>query len=406
MSSLLSVFASWRIAIVLALGFSSGIPLALTSSTLQAWMADQKIDLTIIGLFSLVGMPYGLKFLWAPLMDRFVPPFLGRRRGWMIVCQLGLVATICAIAFSNPAVSPLLIGVLAFAIAFFSASQDIVLDAYRIEILKKEEYGAGSGIYTMGYRIAMITSGAGALILADHISWKLVYLIMASTLILGISITLFVPEPKVEAVPPKTLKDAVFLPFIEYFKRKGAIEMLLFMILYKLDVALTLALTTPFMLGLGFTKTDIGAVTKGFGVAATIVGALIGGALMARLTMKRSLWIFGISQALSGLSFMLLARLGHDYPMMVTAIAVENVCSGLGIAAFSAFMMSLCEKRFTATQYALLSSFMALTRYVAGAPSGFLVKGLGWEGYFLLCAFAGIPGLLLLTRYDKWTLPR
>ncbi|MEW6056428.1 MAG: AmpG family muropeptide MFS transporter [Bdellovibrionota bacterium] len=405
MKSILHVFASWKMAAILLLGFSCGIPLALTFATLQAWMASEKVDLTVIGVFSLVGMPYALKFLWAPLMDRYVPPFLGRRRGWMLITQIGLVIGIAAMAFSSPSQNPAMVATLAVIVAFFSASQDIVVDAYKTEILTKDEFGVGSGLYVMGYRIAMITSGAVALIMADHLPWKTVYLVMAAIMATGVLTSVLAPEPQIEEKPPRTLTDAVVLPFIEFFKRKGAIEVLIFMILYKLDVALTLAMITPFMLDIGFSKTDIGAVTKGFGMVSVIAGTLVGGTLMVKLKMERSLWIFGITQAASGLAFMWLAHLGHNYPAMVAAVAIENFCSGMGIAAFSAFMMSLCDKRFTATQYALLSSFMSLSRYVAGAPSGYLAKTLGWEYYFLVCVLVGIPGLLLLMRYKKWSIP-
>ncbi len=396
------VFASWRMAVVLLTGFSAGIPLGLTGGTLQAWMASVGVDLTVIGIFSLVGLPYALKFLWSPLMDRYTFPFLGRRRSWILIAQVALVFGIAAMAFTDPVATPLLMAVLAFCVAFFSASQDIAVDAYRTEILKVEELGAGAGLYIMGYRIAMVISGAVALILSDHLPWTAVYLIMAATMFIGIVAVLFAPEPQVAVKPPRTLREAVFLPFIEYFRRRGAFEMLGFILLYKIDVAMALAMTTPFMLELGFTKTDIGAVTKAFGLVATIFGTLAGGALMTRWGIKRSLWVFGFTQALSGLSFIMLARLGHNYPMMVTAITVENVCSGLATAAFAAFIMSICDKRYTATQYALLTSFMALTRVLVGTPTGWIAKTTGWEIYFVISTLIAIPGLLLLTRFDRW----
>ena len=402
MNSLLRVFASWRMAIVLFHGFSAGIPLALTLGTLQAWMATEKVDLTVIGIFSLVGLPYTLKFVWSPIMDRFVPPFLGRRRGWILLAQLALVATISAMAFCNPVKAPGVLAIIAVLVAFSSASQDIVIDAYRTEILDQKEYGAGAGVYIMGYRIGMLISGALALIIADHLPWRAVYLIMASTMFIGVVATLLAPEPNVEAKPPASLTEAVVHPFVEYFKRRGAFEMLIFIIIYNLDVVVATALTTPFMLELGFTKTDIGAVTKGFGLVATIVGTLAGGAAMTKFGIKKSLWMFGIFQGVSGFSFYMLAKLGHNYPMMVTAIAVENVCSGLGTAAFAAFIMSLCDKRFTATQYALLTSLMALSRVFVGAPTGYLAKNVGWEMYFIISIFIAVPGLLLLTRYNTW----
>ena len=405
MKSVLSVFRSPRLFWVLLLGFSSGIPLALTGTTLQAWMATEKIDLTIIGVFSLVGLPYSVKYLWAPVMDRFIPPFLGRRRGWMLVTQLGLVLAIAAMAFSDPAGATTLFAVLAFLVAFVSASQDIVVDAYRTEVLEPVELGPGAGVHIMGYRIAMLTSGAIALILADRLPWKTVYLLMAGSLLVGAVASILSPEPALKEKPPASLKEAVVEPFIEFLSRPGAVGILLFVILYKLDVVMATALTTPFMLELGFSKTDIGAVTKGLGMAATIVGTLAGGAVVARVGMKASLWIFGILQSVSTLAFLVLARLGHHYPAMVAAIGLENLCSGMGTAAYAAFLMSLCNKRFTATQYAILTSLMALTRVLVGAPTGYLAKAYGWEVYFLVSMFAAIPGLLLLLQYSRWTSP-
>jgi len=402
MSAILAAFSSRRIFFVLLLGFSSGIPLALTGTTLQAWMASEGVDLAVIGVFSLVGLPYAVKYLWAPVMDRFVPPFLGRRRGWMLVTQAALALAVGAMAFSEPKAAPGLLAALSLLVAFFSASQDIVVDAWRTEVLSPEELGPGAGVHILGYRVAMLTSGAIALILADRIPWRLVYLLMAGSLAVGIAASLLAPEPEIQGKPPRTLKEAVVDPFIEFFARPGAVLILLFVVFYKLDVVMALALNTPFLLELGFTKTDIGAVTKGLGMAATIVGTLAGGAVVARSGMKASLWIFGVLQSVSTLSFLVLARLGHHYPMMVAAIGIENLCSGMGTAAYAAFLMSLCDKRFTATQYALLTSLMAVTRVVAGAPSGVLAKAYGWETYFLVSALAAIPGLLLLLRYDQW----
>lgn len=406
MKNLLQIFFHKRMLIIFLMGFSSGIPLALTGATLQAWMATEKVDLTVIGIFSLVGIPYTLKFLWSPLMDRFSFPFLGRRRGWMFVSQSLLVLTILLMGMTNPVTETFQMALLALVVAFFSASQDIVVDAYRAEALEKEELGAGAAIYIFGYRLAMLTSGALALILADHLPWQSVYMIMALCMVVGLLASWFAEERKVNANEvPKTLTDAVVKPFVEYFKRSGAFEMLLFIFLFKLGDVMTSALSTPFMIELGFTKTDIGAVNKGFGLVSTILGALLGGALMTKLGQKKSLWIFGGLQAVSNLCFAVLAHMGHHYPAMVTAIAVENLSGGMGTAAYAAFIMSLCDKRFTATQYALLSSLMALTRVFAAAPTGYLVKAVGWEPYFVICTFAAIPGLLFLLRYDKWTQP-
>ncbi len=402
MKSIFHVFASYKMLIVLILGFASGLPLALTASVLQAWMKTENIDIGTIGLFSLVGLPYSLKFIWSPIMDRYVPPLLGRRRGWILLTQIGLIITIIALGYSDPKLTPQYIAFFAVCVAFFSASQDIAIDAYRIEVLDENELGAGASVNVMGYRIAMIVSGSLALILSDHIPMSSVYLLMAACMFLGVIASLFGPEPKDQVAAPKTLAEAVYKPFTEFFSRAGAVEMLIFILIYKLDVAFAMALTTPFMMDLGFTKSDIGYVLKGAGIFATIGGTLLGGALLSKWGIKKSLWIFGIIQAVSGFTFFLLAKIGHNYPMMITAVCVENICSGLATAAFTAFMMNLCDKRFTATQFALLTSFMAITRTLVQTPSGFIMKSLGWEMYFIVSILISIPGLLLLTRYNKW----
>lgn len=396
---------SLRLIAILLLGFSSGLPVGLTSSTLQAWMQNEGVDLSVIGLFSLIGMPYALKFLWAPLMDRFVPPFLGRRRGWLLVTQVALVAAIAALGYSNPRERLFMTGVIALLVAFFSASQDIVCDAYKTDVLEPKEAGPGSAVQITGYRVAMIFSASVSLILADHLPWSTVYLIMAGAMAIGIVTSLLAPEPRIAPQVPKTLGEAVVKPFVEFFRRRGAFEVISFTLLYKLDAVLTIALQTVFMLELGFSKTDIGVVTKGFGLGATLAGTMIGGALMARIALKPALWIFGVTQALAGLSFMTLALVGHSYPMMVAAIAIENFCSGMGNSAYAAFIMSQCDRRFTATQYALLSSLMAVTRNVLSAPAGFMAKSMGWPTYYLACVLVSVPALLLLLRYDRWTRP-
>lgn len=402
MKTIFNVFASFKMFIVVLLGFASGLPLGLTGGTLQAWMKTENIDLGTIGLFSLVGLPYTLKFIWSPFMDRYVPPLLGRRRGWMLLTQIGLIIAIIALGFSDPKLTPQYIAFFAVCVAFFSASQDIAIDAYRTEVLSEEELGAGAGVYILGYRIAMLVSGGVALILADHFSWSQVYIIMAACMLLGLIASTLGPEPVVNEAPPKTLGEAVYKPFVEFFKRAGAVEMLIFILIYKLDVAFAMAFTTPFMMDLGFTKTEIGTVLKGAGLLATIGGTLVGGALMTKWSIKKSLWIFGVLQGISGITFYFLAHAGHSYPLMWSAIIIENICSGLGTSAFAAFMMSICDKRYTATQYALLTSFMAMTRILVQTPSGFIQQKVGWEMYFIISILISIPGLILLTRFDKW----
>jgi PAT family beta-lactamase induction signal transducer AmpG len=389
--------------VVLLLGFSSGVPLALVTGTLQAWMASAKVDLTVIGVFSLVGLPYTLKFLWAPLMDRYIPPFLGRRRGWMLMSQITLILGLIFMSTCDPTQAPATLAFLALCVAFSSASQDIVIDAYKTELLKPSEFGLGAATANLGYRLSMLFSGAFALILSDQISWHAIYLLMAASIGVGVLTSVLAPEPLASVAAPKSLTEAVIQPFLDFFKRKKALDLIAFIILYKLDVVVAVALMTPFMMELGFTKTDIGAVTKGFGLVATLVGTFFGGIWLSRLGIHASLWIFGILQGISGLCFYILANLGHHYPMMVITIAAENFFSGMGNAAYAAFLMSLCNPRFTATQFALLTSLMALTRTLAGAPTGWLAKTVGWNHYFLISMLLMIPGLLLLTRFKAWT---
>jgi PAT family beta-lactamase induction signal transducer AmpG len=402
----MSVYWNRRMLTVLLLGFSSGFPFALTGSTLQAWLTDAKVDIKTIGLLGMVAVPYAFKFAWAPLMDRFVPPFLGRRRGWAIVTQLGLIAGLVGMSLCDPTVSALHIAYLALVVAFFSASQDIVIDAYRTDIVTSgAEVGPGAAFYTSGYRVAMLASGAGALALADHMSWQQVYLVMAGAMLVGVIATLSAPEPKIPPSAPKTLRDAIVNPLMEFFKRPAAWEILLFLFLYKIDVFLATALQTTFLKQTGFTNTEIAYVSKGLGFAAALLGTLVGGTFMVKLGLRRALWSFGIFQGVAGLSFALLASLGRNYPAMAGAITAENFCAGLGTAAYSAFMMSICDKRFTATQYALFTGFMALARSLAVAPSGYIQESVGWTTYFIIATVIMVPGLLMLTRYSRWGLP-
>ncbi len=405
------IYLSKRMFLMLLLGFSSGMPLALTGSTLSAWMVAEGVDLQTIGIFALAGLPYAFKFVWSPLMDRFVPPFLGRRRGWILITQVALIVSISFLGFFNPASQPLLTAFLALAIAFFSASQDIVLDAYRTELLSPEERGAGSGVWIMGYRIAILVSGAAALIISDHLPWRSVYLIMGLFMTIGCAAALLAPEPseatsgRPTASAPKSLSEAIVLPFIEFFKRPGALEILLFVILYKIGDVAAAQMTTPYILQhIGFSRTELGAIFKGFGMAATIIGTLVGGAFMSRWSMKRSLFVFGVLQGISTFVFILLEFSGRQIWALSVVIGVENFCGGMGTAAYIALMMSLCNTRFTATQYALLSSLMAVSRYITAAPTGYIAAASGWIWFFTICTAASIPALLLLLRYDRWAI--
>jgi PAT family beta-lactamase induction signal transducer AmpG len=393
---------SGRMLVMLATGFSSGLPLLLTGSTLQAWLTDEKIDLRAIGLFALVGLPYTLKFLWSPFLDRYVPRFLGRRRGWMLVIQLLLAIAILSLGTLHPAQHPWLVAALAVGVTFFSASQDVVLDAYRREALPDRELGLGTSIFISGYRLGMLVAGALALAFADRMPWRSVYLIMALCMVAGIVTTLICPEPKVEAPPPRSLQEAVVEPFLEFFRRPEALWILAFILFYKLGDQMASALTTPFVLALGFTKTELAALAKVFGMGAMIAGGIVGGVLMLRLGIKRSLWLFGFAQVAGILTFAGLASAGKVYWLLATTIVAENFAFGMGGAAYAAYMASATNKRFTATQYALFSSVVGVVRVFTAAPSGYIATMLGWTGYFVFCAVAAIPGLVLLLRVAPW----
>ena len=388
--------------VALVMGFACGLPLLLTITVLQAWMKEQGVDLTVIGMISLVGLPYTLKFLWAPVMDRFTLPFLGRRRGWLLVAQAALMVSISGLGFTDPGKNPWMMAVAAFLVTFFSASQDIVVDAYRREDLPDQELGMGSSLYVNGYRVGMLLASGGGLIMADHMPFFMVYQIMAACMLPGVVTTLLAPEPKIDVGTPESMKQAVVDPLIEYFSRRGAVWILAFILFYKIGDTMASAMTIPFYLDIGFSKTQIGAVVKLFGFWATMAGTLIGGMIMLRLEINRSLWIFGFLQAVSTAGFAVLARVGNSLPLLSTVIAFENLSSGMGTAAFIAFMASITHKKFTATQYALLSSLMGIPRVMASAPTGFFAKNMGWESFFIACTLVAAPGMLLLFKFAPW----
>jgi PAT family beta-lactamase induction signal transducer AmpG len=388
--------------VAFVMGFSAGLPLLLTMGVLQAWMKEKGIDLTWIGMITLVQLPYTWKFIWAPILDRYTLPFLGRRRGWLLMAQLSLVIAIVALGYSDPVEHVTMMIVAAVLVAFFSATQDIVIDAYRREDLPDEELGLGSSMYIYGYRLGMLLASGGGLIMADHMPFSSVYMIMAACMLPGILTTLLTPEPEVAAGTPQTMKEAVINPLVEYFSRNNAIWILIFILLYKIGDTMASAITTPFYLDIGFTKTDIGAVVKVFGTGATLGGAFLGGIILLKLGINRSLWIFGVLQALSTACFALLARIGYSIPALSGVIAFENLSSGMGTAAFVAFMASITNKKFTATQYALLTSLIGIPRAVASSVTGFMAKGIGWEAFFIFCALVAIPGMLMLVKFAPW----
>jgi PAT family beta-lactamase induction signal transducer AmpG len=433
--SLLRVFQSRKMAAILLLGFSSGLPFALTDDTFRAWMTRAQLDLSTIGWFSLVTLPYSLKFLWSPFLDRFVPPVLGRRRGWMALSQVGLFVVILAIAFQmamivNQEASPRslslqLLALTALGIAFLSATQDIAIDAYRADALKPREMGAGASLTILGYRIALLLTGWIAFNLADRLTWHWVYGLMAFLMLVGLFVSFWAPEPIHRDRPPETLEQAVVQPFLEFFRRKGwqhALLTLLFIILFKLGDAMVAKMAVPFLggKGLGFADATIGNIRQGMGLIATIVGTLAGGAFLSQLGINRSLWVFGGLQAISNLGYFALAVVGKSYLALVLAVNLENFCGGLGTAGFLGFLMSLCNPRFSATQFALLSSLMAVGRdFLAGPASGELAQRLtqaplqstpilagavqpGWALFFLITLAAAVPGLALLPFFAPW----
>lgn len=384
------------------MGFGSGLPLLLTGSVLQAWLKDGGIDLTRIGLFALVGLPYTLKFLWSPLFDRFAILGLGRRRGWLLVTQVAAAASLLALSAANPTPDNLAaVSIAALLVAFFSASQDIVVDAYRRESLTDLELGLGSAMYVNGYRIGMLAAGGGGLILADWLSFEQMYRLLALAMAACIVVTLRVSEPASPLGKPRTLHDAVVLPFKDYFSRDGAWLALAFILLYKLGDTMASAMTTPFYLELGYSKTEIGAIVKLFGFWATLAGAMLGGIWILRIGLNRALWVFGIGQLLSTFGFVTLVMFAPSPVALAAVIAFENLTGGLGTAAFVGFMGALTDRRFTATQYALLSSLMGVPRVLASAPTGWLAEQLGWIVFFALCALIAIPGLLLLRSMGR-----
>jgi PAT family beta-lactamase induction signal transducer AmpG len=398
------VYLGRRVAPQLMLGFASGLPLALTSGTLQAWATVENVSLQSIGFLTLVGSAYTLKFLWSPLVDRYAPPLLGRRRGWMLLTQFALGLAIMGMGVLSPGSALLPLAFLAVLVAFLSATQDIAFDAYSTDVLHKDERGAGAAIKVLGYRLAMIVSGGLALILADGwLGWGHTYVLMGAVMLACMAATLWAPEPEAPSVAPRSLAQAVIEPFGEFFSRRGAVSVLLLIVLYKLGDAFAGALSTTFLIrGAGYTATEVGTVNKVLGLVATIVGALAGGSIMSRWGLYRSLMAFGILQGISNLGYWLISVSPRHVWLMASGVGVENLCGGLGTAAFVGLLMSLCRAEFSATQFALLSALSAVGRtYLAGPLTPTLVERLGWPGFFLATVVISVPGLLLLRAYRK-----
>ena len=392
-----------KMVITLVMGFVSGVPLLLTITLLQAWLTDAGIAKSTIGLFALVGLPYSLKFLWAPVFDRYIINALGRRRGWLIVSQVALIISIIGLGMTNPSLSAFNVAVLALLVTFFSASQDIIIDAYRRESLLDEEQTLGASAYVLGYRIGALAAGAGGLILADYISYQLVYMFMAIIMLIGVSATIIADEPLQED-EPKSLKDAVINPFTEFFNRKGyksAILILLFVLLYKVGDTMAHSLSTNFYLDIGFTKSQIGTVVKIFGLVATLIGAFLGGLISLRIGLYKSLIIFGLFQAIATLGFSVLAVLGNYISLLMIVISLENLAAGMGYTAYLAFIANMTNKEFTATQFALMTALMSIPRTFFSGSSGYLVEMMDWQMYFIFCSLIAIPALIILMKIKR-----
>ncbi|MGN7611495.1 AmpG family muropeptide MFS transporter [Magnetococcales bacterium HHB-1] len=419
------VYTEPRVFAIFLLGFSCGLPLALTASTLSVWMAEHGVDKTTIGLFALAGLPYTLKFLWSPLMDHLplwgLTNVLGRRRGWLIFTQIALMGSLIVLGFSDPAIDPFNTALIALIVVFFSASQDIVVDAYRVEVLPEHQYAAGAAAYVFGYRVGMLLSSAGALYLASHFSWAITYMVMAGFVIIGMITALLNPEPKIQdqtalvmqqqtdyylekwsALPLwakpflQQMMVAVVHPFLEFMRRPGWWLILTFILFYKFGDALAGVMSYPFYVEMQFSKIEIANIAKTFGLAATLSGVFLGGVLSNRVGLLKALLWCGILQMISNLMFVLLSYMGHNLWMFAVTIAVENISGGMGTAVFVAYLSMLCNKTYTATQFALLTSFSAVGRTLLSSQGGWLAEQMSWPLFFVLTTLVAIPGLVLL----------
>jgi PAT family beta-lactamase induction signal transducer AmpG len=387
------------------LGFSSGLPLFILVSLVSAWLRRADIDLSTIGLFSLAMLPYTWKFLWSPVMDRFSLPFLGRRRGWALISQLAVLVSVGFMGHFDPKESLGVITVMVALVAFFGASQDIVIDAYRRELLEDDELGTGTSMWINAYRVSQLVPGSLALILSDFMPWSLVFWITASFMGVGIITVLMIKEVSDDALAPHTLREAVVDPFVEFFNRDGVkagLAMLAFMFLYKLGDNMATALATPFYIDMGYSNTEIGTVAKFAGLWAGIAGGVLGGIVMLKVSINRALWMFGFVQMATILPYVWLSQAGHTLAGLFVVVSGEYLGVGLGAIALTAFMARETSKAFTATQFALFSSFIAVPRSLANATTGFIVEAVGWTAFYWICFAVAVPGLLLLLKVAPW----
>jgi MFS transporter, PAT family, beta-lactamase induction signal transducer AmpG len=390
------VLASPKMLAILVLGAASGFPNQITESVLQAWLKDSGATNTTIGVLSYVALPYLLKFLWAPLLDRYPLSFLGRRRGWIFVMQLALAATIAMYAVQNPAVSLTPVAMCAVLIVFFSATQDIAIDAYRTDVAKPEERGLAAAANNLGYRTTAWVASAFALVVADFFGWRPALLILAAVMAAFCVGTILAPEPEYRYQPPRTLRESVTTPLAELFGAPSAVAFIALILLFKVGDAFALRLFTPFMMDIGFTKTEIALVLKALFTASAVIGAILGGVWMVKLGLLRSMLLFGVLQALSNLLYYALALSGKHYPLMVAAVTIDNVAGAMGNIASVALIMALCDVRFSAFQYALLSAIALTPRYLLGGPAGWIADNAGWDAYYIVSFLIALPGLALV----------
>lgn len=385
-------------------GFSSGLPLYILISLLPAWLRSEGVDLKAIGLFALIQLPFTWKFIWAPIFDRYTLP-LGRRRGWLLLTQLGLLITLPMFGRFHPQLDIWTIAYFCSLVAFFSASQDTVLDAFRRELLLEDELGLGNAVHVNAYKLAGLIPGSLSLILADHLDWSYVFFITALFMLPGMLMTFMVTEPNIVQDRPKTLREAVVAPFVEFMQRRGihaALLVLLFIFLYKLGDSMATALATPFYLDMGYSKTEIGLIAKNAGLWPSVIGGMLGGVWMLKIGINRALWIFGILQMVAILGFAWLVDAGHSLAYLGAVIAIEALGVGLGTAAFVAYIARETNPLYTATQFALFTSLAAVPRTIANAATGYMVDILGWRMFFILCFLLAIPGMLLLIKVAPW----
>ncbi|MGK2924048.1 MAG: AmpG family muropeptide MFS transporter [Lysobacterales bacterium] len=399
------ILFSRRMLTCVFLGFTSGMPLWVLISLVPAWLRTEGIDLATIGLFSLMTLPYTWKFIWSPLMDRYTPPFLGRRRGWALITQVVLLVTIAALGLFDPAESLFPILALVFIVSFFSASQDIVIDAYRRELLDDDELGTGTSIHINAYRLSALVPGSLALILADHFSWSTVFAVTAVFMSVGIVMTLVIREVGDDALAPHTLREAIVEPFKEFFGREGlrhAFAVLAFILLYKLGDNMAVALATPFYIDMGFSLTEIGTIAKFSALWASITGSIIAGIVMLKVSINRALWVFGLVQIVTILGFVWLSTVGHSPLGLFIVVSGEYLGVGMGTVALTAYLARETSRAFTATQFALFSSIVVIPRTFANASTGYLIEAMGYTAFFLLCAAVAVPGMLMLLKVAPW----